>query len=72
MPKESKQNGVTSESLFYRLYDLCGFDLIYDLVIYVMHAIELNLIKSEVELMLSEPGLSQDRPVHTSPSMVVY
>ncbi len=60
-----KQNGVTGESLFYHLYGLCGFDPICYLVIDVMHAIELNLIKSEAELMLSEPGLNQDRPVQT-------
>ena len=65
-----KQNGVTSESLFYHPYDLCGFDSTYDLVIDVMHAIELNLIKSELKLM-SEPGLKQDCPVHTrSPKYV--
>lgn len=59
-----KENGVTGESLIYRLYDLCGFDPVYDVVIDVMHAIELNLDKSEMELMLRELGSNQGLPVH--------
>ncbi len=33
-----KETGVTGESIFYRLYDLCSFDPVKDLVIDAMHA----------------------------------
>lgn len=48
----SKGSGVTGESIFYRLYDLCGFDPVQDLVIDAMHAIVLNLIRTELEVHL--------------------
>lgn len=48
----SKQMRVTGESVFYRLYDLCGFDPIKDLVIDAVHAIVLNLIRTELETHL--------------------
>ena len=38
----AKETGVTGESIFFRLHDLCGFDPIQDLVIDAMHAIALN------------------------------
>ena len=39
-----KEHGVTGVSLFYRLYDLCGFSPVQDLVVDSMHAIGLNLV----------------------------
>ena len=45
----TKETGVTGLSVFYRLHDLCGFDPIKDLVIDAMHALTLNLIRSEIE-----------------------
>ena len=41
-----KDTGVTRETILYRLYDLCGFDPVYDLVIDEMHCLCLNLIHS--------------------------
>jgi len=44
-------------SAFHRLYDLCGFDPIKDLVVDVMLALTINLIRSEVEKhLLAELG----------------
>lgn len=48
----SKGSGVTGESIFYCLYDLCGFDPVKDIVIDAMHAIVLNLIRTELEFHL--------------------
>ena len=45
----SKLAGITGETILYRLYDLCGFDLVRDLVVDVMHSLVLNLIRSELE-----------------------
>ena len=52
-----KEKGVTGETIFYRLYDLCGLNPIKDLTIDAMHAIVLNLIRSELELLLADLGL---------------
>lgn len=41
--------GVTGETIFYRLYDLCGFNPVFDMVVDVMHALLLNLVRSELE-----------------------
>ena len=45
----SKAAGVTGETILYRLYDLCRFDPVRDLVVNVMHSLVLNLIRSEME-----------------------
>lgn len=66
-----KENGVTGESLFYQHYDLCGFDPIYDLVIDVMYAVELNLIKSEMELMIADMGSNRDSLFTNDPLRMV-
>ena len=50
-----KQNGVIGESLFYRLYNLCGFDPIYDLVI--DDACDWIQPSEILELMLSQPTI---------------
>ena len=51
---ELKHNyGVTGESPFYVLYDLCGFDPVKDAVIDVMHVLPLNLIKTELQRILA-------------------
>lgn len=44
----SKETGVTGESIFFRLYDLCGFNPVQDLVIDAMHAVVLNLVRTEL------------------------
>ena len=51
-----KETGVTGETIIYSLYDLCGLNPIKDLAIDAMHAIVLNLIRTELELMLSDLG----------------
>lgn len=45
----ARNTGVTGECIFYRFKDLCGFDPVRDMTIDAMHAIVLNLIKSELE-----------------------
>ena len=58
----SKGSGVTGESIFYHLYDLCGFDPVQDLVIDAMHAIVLNLIRTELEVhLLADLGANADQ-----------
>ena len=47
--RRSKETGVTGETIFFRLYDLYGFDPIKDLVIDAMHAVVLNLLRRELE-----------------------
>ena len=42
-----KEKGVTGESILYRLSDLCGFDPVQDLNIDAMHAIILNIVRTE-------------------------
>lgn len=44
-----REFGVTGVSSFYRLYTLCGFDPVHDMVVDTMHALCLNLIRSELE-----------------------
>ena len=52
----SKQGRVTGETILYKLYDLCGFDPVQDLVVDVMHSLALNLIRSELEQrLLTDP-----------------
>ena len=65
----SRESGVTGESIFYRLYDLCGFDPVKDLVIDAMHAIVLNLIRTELEVhLLRDLGANADRtPLERDP-----
>ena len=64
-----KETGVTGESLFYRLYDLCKFDPVKDLTIDAMHAIVLNLIRTEASLLLADLGRnSLLRPSERDPS----
>ena len=59
-----KETGVTGETIFYRFYDLCGFDPIHDLVIDVMHALLLNLVRSEMEHhLLGDLGQNSTLPV---------
>lgn len=58
-----KETGVTGESSFFRLYDLCGFDPVKDLVIDAMHAIVLNLIRTELESrLLADLALNASLP----------
>ena len=45
----TRNTGVTGESIFYRFFDLCQFDPVRDAVIDVMHALALNLIRTELE-----------------------
>ena len=45
----TRDSGVTGECIFYRFTDLCGFDPIRDLAIDAMHAVVLNLVKTELE-----------------------
>ena len=46
-------------------YDLCGFDPVKDMVIDAMHAVILNLVRSELEGHLLEVlGVNKSRPVH--------
>ena len=60
----TRSYGITGESIFYRFFDLCGFDPINDLVIDVMHSLCLNLIRSELEKhLLAELGPNQSIPV---------
>ena len=47
---------VTGETIIYTLYDLCGLNPIKDLMIDAMHAIVLNLIRTELEVMLTDVG----------------
>ena len=44
----TRSYGVTGESVFYRFFDLCGFDPVNDLVIDVMHSLCLNLIRLQL------------------------
>ena len=57
-----KEMGVTGETIIYSLYDLCGLNPIKDLTIDAMHAIVLNLIRSELELMLADLGSNSGLP----------
>lgn len=53
----SRESSVTGVSAFYQLYDLCGFDPVKGLVVDALHALTLNLIRSEVEKhLLAELG----------------
>lgn len=45
----ARECGVTGETVLYRLHDLCGFDTVKDMVIDAMHAVSLNLLRSELE-----------------------
>ena len=51
-----KEKGVTGESILYRLNDLCGFDPIQDLTIDAMHAITLNLVRTDLAHILADLG----------------
>lgn len=67
MPTErkriSKETGVTGECIFFRFYDLCGFDPVKDLVIDAMHAVVLNLIRTElVNHLLADLGSNAAKP----------
>ena len=56
-----KESGITGESIFYRLFDLCGFDPVYDQVIDAMHAVGINLIRTELNNMLRPmEGIEKD------------
>ena len=58
-----REKGVTGETIIHRFYDLCQFDPVYDLVIDVMHAIALNLVKSELKTHpLGRGILCKDKP----------
>eukprot|EP00731_Ephydatia_muelleri_P006898 Em0003g1146a len=60
----SKETGVTGECIFYRLYDLCGFDPVNDLIIDAMHAMILNMVKTELEVhLLADLGPNADLPI---------
>ena len=48
----TKATGVTGETILYRLYDLCNFDPVYDQVVDAMHALVINLIRTELSKML--------------------
>ena len=56
-----KEKGVTGETILYRLYDLCGFDPVKDLTIDAMHAIVLNLVRTELSILLSDLGRNSSR-----------
>ena len=63
--RRQKEAGVTGECIFYRLHDLCGFDPVKDMVIDAMHAVILNLVRSELEgHLLTDLGENKSRPVH--------
>ena len=47
--RKTTETGVTGETIFFRFYDLCGFNPVKDLVVDVMHALLLNLVRSELE-----------------------
>lgn len=50
---------------FYHLYDLCGFVPVKDMVIDAMHAVILNLVRSELEdHRLADLGANKSRSVH--------
>ena len=53
--KINKEYGVTGVSILYCLYDLCQFDPVKDLMVDAMHAIVLNLIRSELESIYCDP-----------------
>lgn len=59
----AKQAGLTGETLLYQLHDLCGFDPVRDLVVDVMHALVLNLIRSELENHLIDLGGNASCPI---------
>ena len=40
---------AVGEYIFYRFTDLCSFDPVHDLTIDAMHAVVLNLVKTELE-----------------------
>lgn len=54
-----KQSGVTGVSPFYRLRVLCGFDPVQDMVVDSMHAISLNLIRTELDHLLADLGANK-------------
>lgn len=57
-----KEKGVTGETIIlYRLYDLCGFDPVKDLTIDAMRAIVLNLVRTELSILLSDFGRNSSR-----------
>ena len=67
--KICKETGVTGESLFYRLYDLCRFDPVKDLTIDAMHAKVLNLIRTEASILLADLGRNSSlHPSERDPS----
>ena len=64
-----KEKGVTGETIFYRLFDLCGFDPVKDLTIDAMHAIVLNLIRTELTILLADLGRNSTlQPSERDPS----
>ena len=59
----AKETGVTGESIFFRFHDLCEFDPIQDIVIDAMHAISLNLIRTELlQHLLADLGENASLP----------
>lgn len=63
--RRQKEAGVTGECVFYRLFDLCGFDPLKDMVIDAMHAVILNLVRSELEdHLLADLGANRSKPPH--------
>lgn len=54
-----KKTGVTGETSFYRLFDLCQFNPVYDHVIDAMHAVSINLIRTELTKILQPMGNNQ-------------
>ena len=62
--------GVTGESPLYTLYDLCGLDPIKDGVIDIMHALSLNLVKSELKRILADLGSNRGKePMDRDPKV---
>ena len=60
----ARDSGVTGECIFYRFTDLCAFDPIRDLTIDAMHAVVLNLVKTELEHhLLADLGPNSAAPI---------
>ena len=62
---DKRRQGLLVNAFFYRLYDLCCFDSVKDMVIDAMHAVILNLVRSELEdHLLADVGVNKSQSVH--------
>lgn len=67
--RHSREYGVTGETIMCRLYDLCGFNPIKDMVIDAMHAVGLNRSEMKKHLLANLGSNSSTDPVDRDPCL---